>query len=460
MAIAFGAIGTKAGVGTTTEAIAYPASVGAGDLLLACRCIWLGTATADDEPGWTAAGRLSGGTGTAVDDHTTIAAADWTEAAGGETGSVTFDQTGATGIMAAMLRYTKGAGTTWDVAAQTGDDATHGTDRSVTLSSSHTVAVGDWVVAVVAVDTNTTLAGVASPAFSGTATFGTVNRRTSGTGTSTGNDGNIEVWDAEVTGAGTCTGFSFTTTTTQCGPIDIVRLREVSGSTPVAATDTGSGADAANLAAALTASDTGAGADSGALAASQAAADTGTGADSASSSAALAGSSDTGTGADTASVVVNVTATDTAVAVDAATVDTGSGDASKTGSDTAAGTEAGTTAASTTATDAAATTDTAAVTAAPTASDTATATESATVTVILATSDAATATDLAALAATVAAAELAATLEAASYVDPGVVVGAAPAARTMVVPAESRVLTVAAESRTLIVPAENRTLEA
>lgn len=442
MAIAFGAIGTKAGVGTTTEAIAYPASVGAGDLLLACRCIWLGTATADNEPGWTAAGRLSGGTGTAVDDHTTIAAADWMEAAGGETGSVTFDQTGATGIMAVMLRYTKGAGTTWDVAAQTGDDATHGADRSVTLSSSHTVAVGDWVVAVVAVDTNTTLAGVASPAFSGTATFGTVNRRTSGTGTSTGNDGNIEVWDAEVTGAGTCTGFSFTTTTTQCGPIDIVRLREVSGSTPVAASDTGSGAD------------------SGALAAFQAAADTGTGADSASTSAALAGSSDTGTGADTASVVVNVTATDTAAAVDAATVDTGSGDASKTGSDTAAGTEAGTTAASTTATDAAATTDTAAVTAAPTASDTATATESATVTVILASSDAATATDLAALAASVAAAELAATLEAASYVDPGVVVGAAPAARTMVVPAETRVLTVAAESRTLIVPAENRTLEA
>lgn len=232
MAIAFGAIGTKAGTGTTTEAIAYPASVGAGDLLLACRSIWLGTATADNEAGWTAAGRLSGGTGTAVDDHTTVVAADWIEAAGGESGTVTFDQAGATGIMAVMLRYTKGAGT-WGVAAETGDDATHGADRAVTLSSSHTVADGDFVVAVVAVDTNTTLAGVASPAFSGTATFGTVNRRTSGTGTSTGNDGNIEVWDAEVTGDGTCTGFSFTTSTSQCGPIDIVRLREVAGGATV-----------------------------------------------------------------------------------------------------------------------------------------------------------------------------------------------------------------------------------
>lgn len=232
MAIAFGALGAKATTGTATIAIAHPASVGAADLLLACRNVWLNTATASDETGWTAAGDLAGGTGGAVNDaHSTRVRADYRVAAGGETGTVTFDQGGTVnGVIGVMARYTKDAGATWDVAAQTGDDATHGADRAVTLGSAHTVAVGDWVVAVVAQDLQTA-ATVTATAFTGTATFGTITRRTSGTGTTTGVNGNIEVYDAEVTGAGTCTGFTITTTASQCGPVDIVRLREVTVAT-------------------------------------------------------------------------------------------------------------------------------------------------------------------------------------------------------------------------------------
>lgn len=230
MTIAFGAIGAKAVTGTTTQDIDHPASVGAGELLLVWRNIWLGTATPSDETGWTPAGQLSGGTGTAVDDHTTVIRADWKVAAGGETGTVQFDQTGATGIISTMSRYTKGAGTTWDVAFAAADDAAHGIDRSVTLGTPLDLNVGDLVVVGSASDTNNTVTPL-TPAFSGTATFGTITRRSSGTGTSTGNDGNIEVFDAVVTGAGTCTGFSYTTGVIQCGPVAFVRLREVSAGT-------------------------------------------------------------------------------------------------------------------------------------------------------------------------------------------------------------------------------------
>jgi hypothetical protein len=231
-----------------------------------------------------------------------------------------------------------------------------------------------------------------------------------------------------------------------------VEIKGAAGSTPIAGTETGAGADTGTVAPAITGTDTGAGAETGSLAAAATGADTaasaeassiglggigdtGTGSDAGTLAAALAGAdsaaaadsgslaaspaaTDTGAGADAATLVVNVTASDAAAGVDAATVDTGSGDASKTGSDTATGTEAGATAATTTAADTATATDTATVSAARTAADTATATESATVTVILAGSDVATATDLAALAVAVAAAELAATLEAASWTDP------------------------------------------
>lgn len=232
MAIAFGAIGTKVLGQATTIAVDYPVSVGAGDLLIAGRCIWIeNTNTATDESGWTPAGDLWGGVGTGTDSHTARIRGDYTVAAGGETGSVTFDQTvtGVStqdGIAAIMARYTCSG--TWDVAAETGDDAAHTANRAVTLSASHTVAVGDWVVGIVSQDTDASLT-ITAETFTGTATFGTVTRRTSGAGTALGRDGNIDLFDAEVTGAGTCTGLTFTTASSQCGPASILRLREVAG---------------------------------------------------------------------------------------------------------------------------------------------------------------------------------------------------------------------------------------
>jgi hypothetical protein len=235
--IGFGAVGTKASGGSTINT-GYPASVGAGDLLLACRNAYdLVTTVCSDEAGWTPSGDLYGGANNgATDDHGSRVRVDYREAAGGETGSVVFDQTGAVnGGICCMARYTKTAAS-WDtVQSTTGDDATHGANRSVTASGTLDLAPGDMVVAVVAVDTDSALT-VTSPAITASGiTFGTTNRRASAGGTTTGRDGNVEVFDAVVTsGSGTVApSLAFTTATSQCGPAAFIRLREAGGLTAV-----------------------------------------------------------------------------------------------------------------------------------------------------------------------------------------------------------------------------------
>lgn len=230
MTIAFGAIGAKSAGGTTTINVAYPSSVGAGDLLVTGRVSW-NAMTHTAESGWTLQSNTSSGTGTAADAHTTRVSADTRVADGGETGSVTFDQGGtASGALGVMLRYTKDPAKSWHIQGSlVGSDATHGADRSVTPANQFSMEPGDVIVAIVAVDTDAALT-ITSPTFTATGfTFGTPQRRTSGAGVTTGNDGNVEVFDIEVlTGSGSAAGtFAFTTATSQCGGVAFVRLREV-----------------------------------------------------------------------------------------------------------------------------------------------------------------------------------------------------------------------------------------
>ncbi len=193
-----------------------------------------------DESGWTNLCELGGGTGSSADAHTTKIRVDWKEAVGGESGSVVFDQSGASGAQGMMERYTKGAGTTWDIATATGTDDTHGLNRSVTASSSLDFAPGDVLVAFAATDTDTT------PGVSGTsfnipgATWGGTTVRTASAGVTTGLDGGIYMFECTIqAGSATVTvapTLNFNTTVNQCGPIAFVRLREVSGATQVEAT--------------------------------------------------------------------------------------------------------------------------------------------------------------------------------------------------------------------------------
>lgn len=238
MTIAFDQLGTKyVTPGGTTQALTMPGSIAAGDLLIAGRVAWTSGYTFTDEANWTPAGELMGGTGSSNDAHATGVRGDYKVAVGGE-GTTTFDYGGAPGgFCGVVAKYSKGAGNTWDIASATGDDATHAVNRLATATTNVDLQVNDVVVAIVAVDTD--FAGaITSPAITAPGiTFGTTLRRSpASTGSTLGQDGNIEVFDAPVT-AGSATAalsLAYSFGTAQCGPVLFIRLREIvpGGPTP------------------------------------------------------------------------------------------------------------------------------------------------------------------------------------------------------------------------------------
>jgi hypothetical protein len=239
MAIAFGAIGTK-GSGTTTVSLASPSGTADTQLLIAGRSAWEPALTFTNETNWTLAAQdESVGTGTAANAHLTGVRADYRILTGSLAGPTVFDQSGAEGCSGVMLSYTR-EGSDWDtIASTTGDDSSHGANRSMTGVGSIDFAPGDMLIGVVSVDTDSALT-ISAPAFTASGiTFGTTTRRTSGAGSGAGDNGNIEVFDALVSsGSGTVAPtLAFTTATSQCGGVVFVRLREVSGSDTPQAVD-------------------------------------------------------------------------------------------------------------------------------------------------------------------------------------------------------------------------------
>lgn len=231
--VSLASLGTKsAGAVATPVAVPYPAAIAANDMILAGVNAYNDTATVTTPASpWTAAADLTGGTGTAADAHTGRIHVDSRVAVGTESGNQNFTLggtiSGALGIMAAYRLGTPA--NTWDVASTSGTDDTHAANRAITGSGSLSFAVADVLVAFVAVDTDTSLT-VTSPALTASGiTFDTTSRLTSGAGVTSGNDGNIDVYEATVTaGSGTTApSLAFTTATSQCGPAVFVRLRSV-----------------------------------------------------------------------------------------------------------------------------------------------------------------------------------------------------------------------------------------
>lgn len=230
MTIAFRSIGARSAGAISTVSVTLPAGDAAGDMLVAGRCAWMAGAVLTAEATWTAGGKLEGGTGTAADAHVTVVGIDYKEATGSDTDPTVFDQATATGGCGVCAAYSK-TETTWDTAATaTGDDATHGADRSVTASASMSFQPGDMLVAVAACDTDAAVTITAQTLSASGITFGaTTSQQTTATGVTTGNDGNVFLFDASVTaGTGTVAPtLAFTATASQCGPVSFIRLREV-----------------------------------------------------------------------------------------------------------------------------------------------------------------------------------------------------------------------------------------
>jgi len=228
--VEFVTLGAKSAGGTATVSVAYPASVATNYMAIAGRSAWDNAVTTAAEAGWDSHTDLLGGlVGTNIaDSHQTRVALDIRNLIGNESGSVTFDQGGtAGGCIGEMIMYKSYTGL-WLTETASGDDNTHGANRAITASASISLAPNDVVVAVVATDTDTNLATFSAPAITAAGiTFDTTTRRTTGAGVTTGNDGNIEIFDARVL-SGTATAapaVAFTTGTNQCGPAAFIRLR-------------------------------------------------------------------------------------------------------------------------------------------------------------------------------------------------------------------------------------------
>lgn len=240
MGIAFRAAGTKTNGSGSVVSPPLPtrdvSTIGEGDIMVACRAGWSTAVDHLDETGWTAQGELEGGVGSSADAHVTEARGDTRVAQSGD-GTPAFDAGGTVGgLIAIVLGYMKSSPrSTWSVATTTADDNTHAANRSTSGAGSISWQVGDVVIAIAAVDTDAALTITAQSFTATNVTFGTATRRTPATaGSTAGQDGNIEVFDAIVTGVvGTPTtapSLSFTTVTAQCGPVTFIRLREVAAS--------------------------------------------------------------------------------------------------------------------------------------------------------------------------------------------------------------------------------------
>lgn len=237
MALSFNTLAAKSVGGTTTVAIPIGASaVPAGSLIVLARCLWLSTATATNETGWTPSAELTGGTGTAIDAHTTRLRLDYKVAVGTEAGTtITLDNAGTiSGGIGQSIVLKKDAAKAWSFDSRIATDDAHGTGRSVTFGTALDVIADDLLIIFIAVDSDASFSQGAGSVMTGTATYLSppTSISPSATGVLTGVDGNLMVQRAIVDGAGTVTGYTSDATASSCGPVAVLRLREVSASRP------------------------------------------------------------------------------------------------------------------------------------------------------------------------------------------------------------------------------------
>lgn len=234
MAISWIATGSK-GTGTTSLSLGLPASISAGDLLLAFIVNKYPTATpVCTTSGWAQLAQATGGAGSAgIDQGDVYTTVFYKVAVGTEGGSnVSFTVTGGNSNTGGTVQYRNATGL-WSIAYTTGADNTPGTAVSVTGTADPGVAGGDYLC--VAMGYNTDGYSYPTPAVSQTGiTFGTATERAE-YGTSGGQDCEI-TWSDHVVSSGTSSAAPVYTTTAggsstynPCGGAVFVRIREDAG---------------------------------------------------------------------------------------------------------------------------------------------------------------------------------------------------------------------------------------
>jgi len=239
--VAFSARGNTAN-GTTSLSVPHPSgTTSAGNYLIIFVSLKPETPTPSTPSGWTLLSTSTGGKGAAgIDAGFMKTVAYGKIAAGGETGNVSITLTGGNVAQAWMMRFTKSAGASWDIAASNAtfdaSSAPVAPSSNNTIranSSSIAIEAGDAVVAWFGINTDAgaaTLGGSVVFTASGI-TLGAIDGDSDSS--ITGNDMRVVATWAQVTAGNNTTtmqaGFSLATQTANspAGAVIFLRLRAV-----------------------------------------------------------------------------------------------------------------------------------------------------------------------------------------------------------------------------------------
>lgn len=229
MAVSFGSQG--AGVaGTTSIDVAYPASIAAGNMLVAFICTKYPGNAPPAPSGWTLAVSRTGGAGASGVDSGDVDIRMFTKIADGtETGTVTFANAGANCMSGRMARFTKAAAKNWDVSTGFGSQNTATASWSVSTTLTD-VTGGDVVFSVCGVNSNVNTFSAEAITATGL-TVGTETERTDA-GTASGDDAHLVAASHVITAGPATSIVTFTMTSSgsstnePAGAVVLLRLRE------------------------------------------------------------------------------------------------------------------------------------------------------------------------------------------------------------------------------------------
>ncbi len=229
MAIAIGSQGTVV-AGTTSVALTLPASIAAGDLLIAAVVTKYPPNNPPEPTGWNLQGNTSGGTGAAGADSGTVDVRWFYRVADGtESGTVTFTNASANAMIGRIFRMTKAAAKNWGIISGVGAQNTATVNWSVATTLTD-VTTNDHVFAVAGVNGNTT--SYSAEAITATGITSTDAERTD-QGSANGDDLHLVMSNHIITAGPASTNVVYAMTAagssgnTPAGAVVLIRLREV-----------------------------------------------------------------------------------------------------------------------------------------------------------------------------------------------------------------------------------------
>lgn len=234
---AYQSVGTLSTNQTTTVSPGTPASLATGDGVLLLVVTKPDTATINTPSGWTLIANVAGGGGTSGNGTGPTQQA-WffreKDASWSTVPSVTI--TGGTRSAGAAFRYTKTAGSIWDVSSATGVYGTGGTttNASTTMGSNPGLVANDAVIGCFTTQASGTTGSAESWTATGVSAWGTVTERADNTiiGATNPGIGSVVFTGSVTTGASTAAPvMNGTMSVATRGTAAMVRLREATATT-------------------------------------------------------------------------------------------------------------------------------------------------------------------------------------------------------------------------------------